>query len=101
MHDENKSEIVGGQDFQKGVTPVRRRSSPVPMRYGRMFLAGDAAHIVPPTGAKGAQSWRLPDVRVLARGLTEFFRTGSMARSDRYSDTACAACGRWCAIPGT
>jgi p-hydroxybenzoate 3-monooxygenase len=57
-----------------------------PMRYGRMFLAGDAVHIVPPTGAKGL-NLAVADVRVLSRALIEFFRTGSMARLDRYSDT--------------
>jgi p-hydroxybenzoate 3-monooxygenase len=85
MHDEDKSEIVEGRIFQKGVTPVRAFVAG-PMRYGRMFLAGDAAHIVPPTGAKGL-NLAVTDVRVLARGLTEFFRSGSMARLDRYSDT--------------
>jgi p-hydroxybenzoate 3-monooxygenase len=57
-----------------------------PMRYGRLFLAGDAAHIVPPTGAKGL-NLAVTDVRVLARTLTAFFRTNSMERLDRYSDT--------------
>jgi len=56
-----------------------------PMRYRRLFLAGDAAHIVPPTGAKGL-NLAVSDVRVLARALTEFFRTGTMDRLDRYSD---------------
>ena len=85
MNDGDKSEIVEGRIFQKGVTPVRAFVA-APMRYGRMFLAGDAAHIVPPTGAKGL-NLAAADVRVLARALTEFFRTGSMARLDRYSDT--------------
>jgi p-hydroxybenzoate 3-monooxygenase len=56
------------------------------MRHGRLFLAGDAAHIVPPTGAKGL-NLAVADVRVLARALGEFFRTGSTARLDRYSET--------------
>ena len=51
-----------------------------------MFLAGDAAHIVPPTGAKGL-NLAVADVRVLSRALIEFFRTGSTDRVDRYSDT--------------
>jgi len=55
------------------------------MRYGRLFLAGDAAHIVPPTGAKGL-NLAVADVRVLARALTQFFRANSMERLDRYSD---------------
>jgi len=55
------------------------------MRHGRMFLAGDAAHIVPPTGAKGL-NLAAADIRVLSRALIEFFRTGATARLDRYSD---------------
>jgi p-hydroxybenzoate 3-monooxygenase len=51
-----------------------------------MFLAGDAAHIVPPTGAKGL-NLAAADIRVLSRELIEFFRIGSTARLDRYSDT--------------
>jgi len=85
MNDTDRSEIVEGRIFQKGVTPVRAFVA-APMRYGRLFLAGDAAHIVPPTGAKGL-NLAATDVRVLARALTEFFRTSSMARLDRYSDT--------------
>jgi p-hydroxybenzoate 3-monooxygenase len=84
MNDSDKSEIVEGRIFQKGVTPVRAYVA-APMRYGRLFLAGDAAHIVPPTGAKGL-NLAATDVRVLARALTEFFRTHSMAQLDRYSD---------------
>jgi p-hydroxybenzoate 3-monooxygenase len=56
-----------------------------PMRHRRMFLAGDAAHIVPPTGAKGL-NLAAADVRVLARALTQYFRTSSMERLDRYSE---------------
>ncbi len=78
-------ELVTGSIFQKGVTPVRSFVA-APMRHGRLFLAGDAAHIVPPTGAKGL-NLAVADVRVLARALAEFFRTGKSARLDRYSDT--------------
>src|SRR5215475_646583 len=84
MNDGDKSEIVEGRIFQKGVTPVRAFVA-APMRYGRLFLAGDAAHIVPPTGAKGL-NLAAADVRVLARALTQFFRANSMERLDRYSD---------------
>ncbi len=56
-----------------------------PMRHGRLLLAGDAAHIVPPTGAKGL-NLAVSDVRVLARALTELHRTGSTQLLDRYSD---------------
>lgn len=85
MDDPDRTEIVEGKIFQKGVTPCRAFVA-APMRYGRLFLAGDAAHIVPPTGAKGL-NLAVADVRVLARAVTEFFRNNSTARLDRYSDT--------------
>ncbi|KUO06511.1 4-hydroxybenzoate 3-monooxygenase [Streptomyces caeruleatus] len=56
-----------------------------PMRHGRLLLAGDAAHIVPPTGAKGL-NLAVSDVRVLARGLVELHRTGSTQLLDGYSE---------------
>jgi p-hydroxybenzoate 3-monooxygenase len=55
-----------------------------PMSRGRLFLAGDAAHIVPPTGAKG-MNLALADVSVLAGALLEWYRSGSTALLDRYS----------------
>jgi p-hydroxybenzoate 3-monooxygenase len=85
LYDADGSELIEGPILQKSVTPVRAYVA-APMRYGRMFLAGDAVHIVPPTGAKGL-NLAVADVRVLSRALIEFFRTGSMARLDRYSDT--------------
>jgi len=57
-----------------------------PMQYGRLFLAGDAAHIVPATGAKG-MNLAVADVCVLARALSEFFASSSVALLDRYSET--------------
>jgi len=57
-----------------------------PMRYGRLFLAGDAAHIVPPTGAKGL-NLAVADVRVLARALREFYASGHADLLAQYSDT--------------
>ncbi|HXV92506.1 MAG TPA: 4-hydroxybenzoate 3-monooxygenase [Pseudonocardia sp.] len=57
-----------------------------PMRRGRLFLAGDAAHIVPPTGAKG-MNLAVADVRVLSDALADFFHSGSEAGLDAYSDT--------------
>jgi p-hydroxybenzoate 3-monooxygenase len=56
-----------------------------PMQYGRLFLAGDAAHIVPPTGAKG-MNLAVADVRVLAQGLDSYYRTQSDALLGRYSE---------------
>jgi p-hydroxybenzoate 3-monooxygenase len=78
-------ELTEGPILQKGVTPCRAYVA-APMRYGKLFLAGDAAHIVPPTGAKGL-NLAAADIRVLSRALIEFFRTGSSMRLDRYSDT--------------
>jgi p-hydroxybenzoate 3-monooxygenase len=78
--------LAGGRIFQKGV--VAMRSFVVePMQYGRLFLAGDAAHIVPPTGAKGL-NLAVADVRVLARALAAFYGSGDSALLDRYSETA-------------
>ncbi|MDB5414788.1 MAG: pobA [Rubritepida sp.] len=74
-----------GQILQKGVTGMRSFVAE-PMRHGRLFLAGDAAHIVPPTGAKG-MNLAIADVRVLARALTAFFRGEGEALMDRYSET--------------
>jgi p-hydroxybenzoate 3-monooxygenase len=57
-----------------------------PMQHGRLFVAGDAAHIVPPTGAKGL-NLAIADVRILAEALTEHFRSGRDALLERYSET--------------
>jgi p-hydroxybenzoate 3-monooxygenase len=56
------------------------------MQFGRLFLAGDAAHIVPPTGAKG-MNLAIADVTVLFRALAEFYRTGEEGLLARYSET--------------
>ena len=58
-----------------------------PMRFGQLFLVGDAAHIVPPTGAKGL-NLAAADVRVLARGLVEFYRSRSATLLEEYSARA-------------
>lgn len=74
-----------GPILQKGVTAMRSYVT-APMRHGRLFLAGDAAHIVPPTGAKG-MNLAMADVRVLAAALQAFLRDGSAALLDSYSAT--------------
>lgn len=74
-----------GPITQKGVTAMRSFLSE-PMQHGRLFLAGDAAHIVPPTGAKGLNS-ALADVKVLGRALTEHYRNDRDDWLERYSDT--------------
>jgi p-hydroxybenzoate 3-monooxygenase len=56
-----------------------------PMRYGRLFLAGDSAHIVPPTGAKGL-NLAVADVRVLARAFDRYYKSGESDLLERYSE---------------
>ena len=73
-----------GRIIQKSVTPMRSFVA-APMQYGRLFLAGDAAHIVPPTGAKGL-NLAASDVLVLARALKEFYEDGRADWLERYSD---------------
>jgi p-hydroxybenzoate 3-monooxygenase len=73
-----------GPITQKGVTGMRSFVAE-PMRYGRMFLAGDSVHIVPPTGAKGL-NLAIADVWRLSRALSEFYRSGGQDLLDCYSD---------------
>ncbi len=75
-----------GPIFEKGIAPLRSFVAE-PMQHGRLFLAGDAAHIVPPTGAKGL-NLAVNDVRLLAAALVDWFRTGSSAGLDGYSTAA-------------
>ena len=77
--------LTEGPVVQKGVTGMRSFVVE-PMQYGRLFLAGDSAHIVPPTGAKGL-NLAVTDVQILARGLKEFYSTGCHPLLDRYSET--------------
>src|SRR6516162_7124513 len=79
-------ELKEGPIFDKAITPMRSFVSS-PMRYGRLFLAGDAAHIVPPTGAKGL-NLALADVTALAKALTSLLKDGQPGPADAYSDTA-------------
>jgi p-hydroxybenzoate 3-monooxygenase len=76
--------LVEGRVVQKGITPLRSFVA-TPMRHGRLFLAGDSAHIVPPTGAKGL-NLAAADVRVFARALAEFYASGITRLLDQYSD---------------
>jgi p-hydroxybenzoate 3-monooxygenase len=70
--------------LEKGVTGMRSYVCE-PLRHGRLFLAGDAAHIVPPTGAKGL-NLAIHDVRVLAEALVQFYARGDETLLDAYSD---------------
>jgi p-hydroxybenzoate 3-monooxygenase len=78
--------IVTGPSIEKSIAPLRSFVAE-PMRHGRLFLAGDAAHIVPPTGAKGL-NLAFSDVFYLSRALTAHFKNGSDGYLDRYSEMA-------------
>jgi p-hydroxybenzoate 3-monooxygenase len=78
--------IVTGPSIEKSIAPLRSFVAE-PMRYGRLFLAGDAAHIVPPTGAKGL-NLAVSDVFYLSRAVTEAYRTGKTHYLDCYSAMA-------------
>ncbi len=75
-----------GPSIEKSVAPLRSFVAE-PLRFGRLFLAGDAAHIVPPTGAKGL-NLALADVARLAQGFAEYYAEGSSAGIDAYSAAA-------------
>jgi len=78
--------LAAGASIEKSIAPLRSFVAE-PMRYGRLFLVGDAAHIVPPTGAKGL-NLAASDVKTLYRALTVFYQTKSLAALDAYSATA-------------
>jgi p-hydroxybenzoate 3-monooxygenase len=73
-----------GPVLEKLVAPMRSYVAE-PMQYGRLFLAGDAAHIVPPTGAKGL-NLAIRDVRLLAEAIADWYRSGDRAVLDTYSE---------------
>ncbi len=78
--------IVTGPSIEKSIAPLRSFVAE-PMRHGRLFLAGDAAHIVPPTGAKGL-NLAISDVKMLADGLVAHYEDGDSAGLDGYSARA-------------
>jgi p-hydroxybenzoate 3-monooxygenase len=77
--------LTEGPIFQKGIVGMRSHVCE-PMQHGRLFIAGDAAHIVPPTGAKG-MNLAVADVMVLARALVERYRSGRTDLLDAYTET--------------
>lgn len=85
---EMASRIVTGPSIEKSIAPLRSFVAE-PMRFGRLFLAGDAAHIVPPTGAKGL-NLAASDVKYLSTALIEHYRERSDAGIDTYSQRALA-----------
>jgi p-hydroxybenzoate 3-monooxygenase len=80
--------MVIGASIEKSIAPLRSFVAE-PMRFGRLFLAGDAAHIVPPTGAKGL-NLAASDVKYLSSAFIEFFKEKSPAGVDHYSQRALA-----------
>jgi p-hydroxybenzoate 3-monooxygenase len=85
-HGQDRWELTPGRITDKSVLPMRSHVQS-PMRYGRLFLAGDAAHTVPPAGAKGL-NLAVADVALLARALTTLLRNDDAALADAYSETA-------------
>lgn len=85
---ETAEKLTTGPSFEKSIAPLRSFVAE-PMRFGRLFLAGDAAHIVPPTGAKGL-NLATSDVHYLSEGLIEYYTERSTAGIDAYSGRALA-----------
>ena len=79
-----RAQLVTGPSIEKSIAPLRSFVTE-PMRFGRMFLAGDAAHIVPPTGAKGL-NLAASDVKYLSGAFIEFYRDKTAAGIDAYSE---------------
>jgi p-hydroxybenzoate 3-monooxygenase len=82
------SHLVTGPSIEKSIAPLRSFVAE-PMRFGRLFLTGDAAHIVPPTGAKGL-NLAASDVHYLSEALIDHYRGGSDQGLDHYSARALA-----------
>lgn len=80
--------LVTGPSIEKSIAPLRSFVTE-PMRWGRLFLCGDAAHIVPPTGAKGLNT-AASDIHYLYHGLVQIYETGDSEGIDRYSEKALA-----------
>jgi p-hydroxybenzoate 3-monooxygenase len=88
LPEEVAARLITGPSIEKSIAPLRSYVAE-PMRYGRLFLAGDAAHIVPPTGAKGLNT-AASDVYYLHQALIARYKTGDETGLDRYSDRALA-----------
>jgi p-hydroxybenzoate 3-monooxygenase len=86
LDDEARERLVTGPSIEKSIAPLRSFVAE-PMRFNRLFLAGDAAHIVPPTGAKGL-NLAASDVQYLSRALIEHYADKSDAGLDHYSERA-------------
>ncbi len=84
LDEEGRNALVTGASIEKSIAPLRSFVTE-PMRFGRMFLAGDAAHIVPPTGAKGL-NLAATDVKYLSNALIEYYQDKTEAGIDTYSE---------------
>jgi p-hydroxybenzoate 3-monooxygenase len=83
-----RDRLITGPSIEKSIAPLRSFVAE-PMRFGRLFLAGDAAHIVPPTGAKGL-NLAASDVRYLSQAFIEYYKSKSASELDHYSSRALA-----------
>ena len=88
LDEEARDNLTTGPSLEKSIAPLRSFVAE-PMRFGRLFLAGDAAHIVPPTGAKGL-NLAATDVKFLSTALIEYFNEKSNAGIDTYSQRCLA-----------
>jgi p-hydroxybenzoate 3-monooxygenase len=88
LPEEVAARLVTGPSIEKSIAPLRSFVAE-PMRYGRLFLAGDAAHIVPPTGARGLNS-AASDIYYLYHALIDHYQHGDDRGLDRYSEKALA-----------
>ncbi|SEP72602.1 4-hydroxybenzoate 3-monooxygenase [Thalassovita taeanensis] len=86
--EETAAKLITGPSIEKSIAPLRSFVSE-PMRWGRLFLCGDAAHIVPPTGAKGLNT-AASDIHYLYHAMVQFYRDGEVEGLDRYSEKALA-----------
>ncbi|MDD2879885.1 MAG: 4-hydroxybenzoate 3-monooxygenase [Rhodoferax sp.] len=84
LDEEANAKLITGPSIEKSIAPLRSFVTE-PMRFGRMFLAGDAAHIVPPTGAKGL-NLAATDVKYLCNALVDFYQNHSEQGIDTYSE---------------
>jgi p-hydroxybenzoate 3-monooxygenase len=88
LPEEYAARLATAASIEKSIAPLRSFVAE-PMRFGRLFLAGDAAHIVPPAGAKGL-NLAAADVRLLSEALAEYYRSGSETLLEEYSPRALA-----------
>ena len=84
LDDEGREKLITGPSIEKSIAPLRSFVTE-PLRFGRMFLAGDAGHIVPPTGAKGL-NLAATDVKYLSNAFIEYYQDKTEAGIDNYSE---------------